>query len=167
KITIERGKGNGMSGHHRRMHSRLVFVFALLAMSTAATGAVHAATSPVDKCKETIAKSSATLVQARIKILQKCEESVVKGKLTVSKRCLGGPNTVTPCTVDSECPGSVCTACGNDLKTLDKLGKANAKLQSSVTKACGGKDKACGTGDDITPAAAGFPATCPNFENNP
>ena len=91
------------------------------------------------KCQAAIVKSAATFVQAKAKALQKCEDGVVKRKIT-------GP-----------CP---------DQKTADSIAKAESKLTTGIAKACGGKDKACGSGaDDVALEVLGWPSVCPDFED--
>jgi hypothetical protein len=93
------------------------------------------------KCKAGIVKADAAFVQAKAKALAKCEEAIVKGKL----------------------PAGDCHA---DVKTAKTITKAVAKLTSSIAKACGGKDKVCGTTGDDDLASIGWSiGTCPNFEN--
>jgi hypothetical protein len=86
-------------------------------------------------CRRAIGREAARLVQARSKALHKCRDGALKG----------GPA--------GPCP---------DLKALTKVGKATAKLDAKICKACGGADRACGTGDDLAPAAIGFAAACPD-----
>ncbi len=92
------------------------------------------------KCQAAIVKSAATFVQAKAKALQKCEDGVVKRKIT-------GP-----------CP---------DQKAADSIAKAEAKLDSGIAKACGGKNKICETGgdNDVAIALLGWPSECPDFED--
>lgn len=50
------------------------------------------------------------------------------------------------------------------------LAKAAAKLEQTIAKACGGKNKICNAADagvdaDDTPAAIGFPSVCPSYVN--
>jgi YVTN family beta-propeller protein len=92
------------------------------------------------KCQRAIVKEGAKYSQARSKTLVRCELAKVKGSLPPATDCA--------------------------VETADKLAKASGKLASAVAKACGGSDKACGgvLTNEITPAAAGFPATCPDFE---
>jgi hypothetical protein len=49
-----------------------------------------------------------------------------------------------------------------DFKYLAAIAKADAKQDALICKACGGPDHLCGGGDDLTPAAIGFAAACPN-----
>jgi hypothetical protein len=123
-----------------RLGRSLVAALVAAVGSLALTATVGA--EPV-KCKAAIVKASASYAQSRAKLLQKCEDTIVKGKLPQS---------------------TVCTA---EAKTTEKLAKAVTKLASSIGKACGGADKLCGgdiTGEDGG-TAIGFPATCPNFES--
>ena len=78
-------------------------------------------------------------MQAKAKALQKCEDGVVKRKIT-------GP-----------CP---------DQKAADSIAKADDKLATGIAKACGGKNKACESGgDDVAIALLGWPSVCPDFED--
>jgi hypothetical protein len=93
------------------------------------------------KCERAIAKEGAKHSQARSKSLVKCEIDKVKGSLPPATDCA--------------------------VETSAKLAKAADKLASGVAKACGGSDKTCGavaTGE-VTPAALGWPAVCPDFES--
>ena len=97
-------------------------------------------TSGALKCKRGIAKNASKFYAAKTKILQKCDESVVK-------------------TGAGSCPDATATA---------KIASAAAKLASGIDKACGGDDKVCGGNltNEEPPAGLGWPATCPNFESN-
>lgn len=92
------------------------------------------------KCKAAIIKANAAFVQAKAKALAKCEDAIVKGKL----------------------PAGDCHA---DPKAAPAIAKAAGKLQSAIAKACGGKDKTCGTPDDDALGDIGWSIACPNFEN--
>ncbi len=93
-------------------------------------------------CQRAIAKAGVKYLQARTNALGKCEEAVIKGTSA-------GP-----------CP---------DDKALTAVAKASTKLASAIDKGCGGDDNVCGGDltDEDTPAALGWPATCPNFEHGP
>ena len=87
-------------------------------------------------------KASAAFVETTAKALQKCEDRVVKGKL---------PQL---------------TDCYAEAKTATAVAKAATKLSSTIIKGCGGKDKACGTGDDEALTNIGWDiGACVNFEN--
>ncbi len=107
-----------------------------------ATFAFHVPFARADavKCKAAIIKADATFIQAKAKALAKCEEAMVKGKL----------------------PAGDCHA---DPKASSAIAKAASKLQVAIAKACGGKDKTCGTVDDDALADIGWNIPCPNFEN--
>jgi hypothetical protein len=98
-------------------------------------------TSGALKCKRAIAKHASKFYAARTKLLQKCEEKVLKTGVGV-------------------CP---------DATTVTKIATAAGKLASGIDKACGGADKVCGgdLADEEPPAGLGWPAACPNFEGNP
>jgi hypothetical protein len=111
-------------------------VVATLVVGVDATAA-HA--DPV-KCKAAIIKGAAAFVQAKAKALAKCEEAMVKGKLPTGD-------------------------CHADVKASATIAKAVTKLNGAVAKACGGKDKLCGTADDDSLASIDWTGPCPNFEN--
>jgi hypothetical protein len=118
----------------------------VLALSFISLSPSPAAAEPV-KCRAAISAASAAFVQARTKILQKCREQVVQRKVSIT--------------------GSQCAA---EPKIAAKLGKAAAKLRTTIAKACGGKNKTCSAADagvdaDDAPGTVGFGASCPNFEN--
>src|SRR5262245_37357031 len=121
----------------RSMTVSLKHLTALLVCGVVIGSVAHA--DPI-KCRAAIGKSAAGFAQTKLKLLQKCDEALVKKGLPVGS-----------------CP---------DQKTSDKITSARAKADAAIVKACAGKDKVCGTGDDDTPAAIGFPVTCPNFENS-
>lgn len=89
------------------------------------------------KCQVAIGKAAAKFIGLKSKALGACWSTVNKGKATA------------PCPV----PG--------DGKAGAAITAAESKLSASVCKACAGADKECFTGDDVTPSAIGFPATCP------
>lgn len=104
------------------------------------------------KCQRTIAKEASKLAKAKVKAFQKCADSIVSGKLSDPGQ------------------GARIDWCENsDLKTKDKLEKAESKIEAKIDKACGGSvDKECGgdaTGEETT-ASLGFFATCPDFESS-
>jgi hypothetical protein len=92
------------------------------------------------KCQRGIAKNASKYYAAKTKILQKCNDTVVK---------TGG----------GSCPDGTATA---------KIANAATKLASGIDKACGGDDKLCGgnLANEEPPAGLGWPTTCPNFEGN-
>jgi hypothetical protein len=93
------------------------------------------------KCQRGILKESGKFAQARMKVLKKCEENKLKGKL----------------------PGA--TVCTFEPKTSEALTKASTKLAAGINKSCGGADKVCGAGgDDDSLASIGWPGVCPDFE---
>jgi hypothetical protein len=104
--------------------------------------------SPLERCQSAIGKATAALQAARGKAMEKCWQAVERGDAT------------GPCPV----PG--------DGKASAAIAKAEAKAATAICKACGGADKHCdatiggipgsGGGDDLTPAAIGFAATCPD-----
>lgn len=90
------------------------------------------------KCQASIGKAAAGFFVARSKTLGKCQGAIIGGKLTGT--------------------------CAGDQKTVDAIAKAQAKMQDTICKACGGADKLCDGVDDLTPGAIGFPANCQRFQ---
>jgi hypothetical protein len=88
------------------------------------------------RCQRDVAKASAKYFQAITKATQKCTDMVVK-------------------TGTGSCP---------DAKMSSAVGKADAKLASSITKSCAGSDGVCNGDavDEDLPAAIGWPSECPN-----
>ncbi len=92
--------------------------------------------SDINKCQIAIGKNAAKFFEAKNKALSKCEDGVMKGKVT-------GP-----------CPDAV--------KAGPKIAKAESKKIAGICKACGGSDKTCDGVNDLTPAQIGFAGTCPS-----
>jgi hypothetical protein len=46
-------------------------------------------------------------------------------------------------------------------KNVVRIAKAKTELSKKICRECGGADRSCGGGDDITLASIGFPASCP------
>ncbi len=88
----------------------------------------------VQKCQRTIGRESARFVGAQVRTLQRCEDRVLRGKTS-------GP-----------CP---------DGAALGKLGKSESAMQRKICTVCGGSNRACGGGDDLSPSQIGFASTCP------
>jgi hypothetical protein len=78
----------------------------------------QAAGSTEAKCQAAIGKNTAAFFQTQSKLLSKCRDGQLKGKIT--------------------------TTCELDPKTADGLASAEAKKVAAICKACGGADKACG-----------------------
>ena len=116
------------------MCRRLSVCFVVVVLiSSVSSRTAHA--DPV-KCLAGIGKNGAAFAQAKMKILQKCEEGRFKGKIT--------------------------TTCQGDQKTQDAITKAQSKTAAAIAKTCAGKDKTCGTGDDDS--TAWDASTCQGFE---
>ncbi len=118
------------------VRSSLRLLPALLLCGAVTAGVARADAKADTKCRAAIGKNAASFAQAKLKLLQKCNEGLVKKGLPLGT-----------------CP---------DEKTQAKIDKAKTKTDGAIVKSCAGKDKTCGTGDD---AAPGFPGTCPNLEN--
>lgn len=128
--------------------------FVLLLSCVLTTRPAHARLTDAEACRNTILKESAKYVQQRTKILQQCNDKLVKAK--------DGLNDVA---------GAGCRT--SDGKTDDKLTKIAAKLRAQLDKKCGGGDKVCGTGGDDVDlddpalgwgAGGPFGGVCPDFE---
>ncbi len=91
------------------------------------------ADSSVQRCQREIGRSAVKAFRAENKARQKCADSHLKG---------GG----------GSCP---------DPKTTDAVARARAKAVAKICQACGGGDGVCGGSGDLTPAAIGFPDSCP------
>lgn len=94
---------------------------------------------PLNKCQISIGKASSAFFNSKNKALQKCQDARLNSKHNLD--CF---------------PPSV-----GDGKYAAAIAKAETKKISTICKACGGADKVCGGGDDLTAAAIGFGATCP------
>lgn len=93
------------------------------------------------KCRGAIVKAAAAFVQASVKTAQGCAVKVIAGKL---------PS-------DTDCQAESSVVAG--------LAKARQKFRGAIGKACGGKDKACGTSDDTPLADAGWSLDqCPGID---
>jgi hypothetical protein len=92
----------------------------------------------LNACQKAIGKSAAKFFAAKSKALQKCWDARLKGKHS------------NPC----PSPG--------DGKAAGAIAAAEQKKVAAICKACGGADKVCGGGDDLTPAQIGFVANCPS-----
>lgn len=115
----------------------------------------------LNKCQRTIGAATARFTLAKERTLHKCWDARAAGKH--ADRCPDG-NAVD---------GSPAR------KAALTIAKADAKRIAAVCKACGGADRRCddavarldaatitgsGGSDDFTPAAIGFPATCPGVQ---
>jgi len=90
------------------------------------------------RCRRAILKSSAKHAQAVAKVLQRCGDRVLAGRLPPSTDCTADP----------------------------ALAAADAKLDTGIARACCGDDGSCGTGDDEPLAAIGWDVgQCPDFES--
>ncbi len=114
-----------------------------LLVSTAALAALVLSAGAVSAdpatCRRSINANLGKFVQAKLKLLQKCEDAVVRGKIA-------GP-----------CP---------DAGTASKITRAAGKLRRAVSQRCGGLDRNCGLGgDDETLASIGWNVgSCPGLE---
>jgi len=103
-------------------------------------GITPAPESDVLKCQRTIGGEMRRLFEARANALRKCWDTRYKG---------GHAN---------DCPSP------GDGKAEAKIAKATSKARTKICKACGGADRECGGGDDLTPVEIDFPLFCPNVD---
>ncbi len=87
-------------------------------------------------CQAAIVKETSKFAIAEAKALQKCWDARRTGKHS------------------NACPSP------GDGKAAPAIAKAESKKRAAICKACGGADRMCGGGDDLTPAAIGFAASC-------
>ncbi len=118
--------------------ARMLAAVALGALVFASSAEAQPAADDVVKCRRTIVKSFATYVKAQVKVRQKCNEAAVK-----AGDGMNAPGGTLP-------PG--CDPNG-------KIPAALARMRAKITSAC--------DVNGVTPALAGWPATCPNFEGGP
>lgn len=93
--------------------------------------------SPLALCQLALGKAAAILAKAETKALARCWGARLAGQ-----------------------HANVCPDPG-DGRAAAAVAGAEAKARATICKACGGADRACGGGDDFTPAALGFLAQCP------
>jgi len=93
--------------------------------------------SALAKCQRAIGKEATKVLQARGKLLQGCWDKRIRGV------------HAQPCPA----PG--------DGAAVPGIAKAESVLVRNVCKECGGSDRTCGGGDDLSPDGIGFVATCP------
>jgi polyhydroxybutyrate depolymerase len=92
----------------------------------------------LNKCQQTIIKATQAFLNSKSKALQKCWDARLNGKHM------------------ADCPDP------GDGKAAAAIQKAEQKKIDSICKACGGADKVCGGGDDLTPTQIGFAPDCPD-----
>ena len=102
--------------------------------------AVSGAQSDPLKCQRAVVKETTKFFAAKVKALQKCEESKAKDKLVASTDC--------------------------QTEAAAKIVKAESKLRAGIDKQCGGANKVCdGVDDNLDYQTLFGMSTCPNFEN--
>lgn len=116
------------------------------------------AKSALNKCQRAIGKAATAFALAHAKSVQKCWDLRLAGKHA------------------GVCPDATAAPKSPSQKAAAAIAKAERKKIAAICKACGGADKRCdgtvialdggtipgsGNGDDLTPAAIGFPSTCP------
>lgn len=99
----------------------------------------------VRSCQLAIGKAAVKFHAAKTTALQKCWDANLRGFHT--EACVP-PNVA-------------------DEKYLPAIARAEAKREAAICKACGGADQTCGTMDDLTPGAIGFPSTCRDGAGGP
>jgi len=99
----------------------------------------YVAPADVTRCRRSIVKEAARLVQLRSRALALCER----------KRLKGDP----------------ATDCATDTTTATRIAKAEAKLRERIDRTCGGDDRLCGnvrTGE-VERLTTRWPMRCPSF----
>ena len=125
------------------MESRLPAVFTRMGFGAFVgllTGLAASAHAEPAKCQRAIIDGAATFVRIKAKALAQCEDAVIKGKLP---------------------RGTDCATVG-----AAKIAKGVATLDSTIARACGGKDKICGSGDVGEDSLGGIGwniGICPNL----
>ena len=96
----------------------------------------------LNRCQQEIGRAAAKFLQAKSKALRTCWDQRLTGKhADVCPNPSAGPTT----------PAGRAAAA---------IAKAERKKIASICRACGGDDRECGGGDDLTPAAIGFVPSC-------
>jgi hypothetical protein len=117
-------------------------------VDAAAAGAVMTAThaalgavppdAAIATCRRTIVEAMAKLFGARSKALARCWLGRLRGRHAAA------------------CP------LPGDGRAAPAIAAAEAAAATAICAACGGADRQCGGGDDLTPAGIGFPVACPD-----
>jgi hypothetical protein len=94
--------------------------------------------APLERCATAIVKEGARLAVATSKALARCWRARGTGVHANS-----------------------CPTPGDGLAG-PAIAAASTRATTAICKACGGADRLCGGGDDLDPAALGFPPTCPS-----
>ena len=95
----------------------------------------NTADATLKRCQREIGKNAVKFLRTKSKVLQKCKDTKLTGQYAGS------------------CP---------DAKSAAIIANAAAKMNAKICGVCGGDDRVCGGSDDLTPAAIGFPASCPS-----
>src|SRR5439155_1386724 len=98
------------------------------------------APSPVGTCRRALGKVATRFLVAESRALAACWDGRLRGA------------HANPCPD----PG--------DGKATAVIAAARAKMTAAVCAACGGADRGCGGGDDLTPATIGVAADCPAIQ---
>ncbi len=93
--------------------------------------------SAINACQRAIGKATARYLEKRSKAMEACWEARLKGLHS------------NPC----PSPG--------DGKAAAQIAKEEQRKTTTICRACGGPDRACGGGGDATPGAIGFASSCP------
>ena len=115
----------------------------------------------VNKCQRAIGTATARFAVAKDQSTRQCWDARAAGKHT------------------DTCPNGAAAIGSPAQKAAAKIAKAGTKRIATICKACGGADRTCddtvtrfddtplagsGGSDDFTPAAIGFPVTCPDVQ---
>lgn len=126
-----------MHNHPSRPPLHFLVIAALGLLCCAGSAAADA----TDDCHDAIVRGSSGYLRASSKALGRCQDRVVTGALPSSTDCQSDPDVIA-----------------------DRV-KADSKMRSRVERACGGADRACGSGgDDLSLASIGWNlGTCPDL----
>ncbi len=100
--------------------------------------AVFGNATTVNNCQRAIGREAAKFLRAKSNALARCWDARARGL------------HANPCPV----PG--------DGKAGPAIQKAELKMRSAICAKCGGADRACGNGDDVSTSAIGFSSMCPD-----
>ena len=97
-----------------------------------------------EKCEQTVARAGGAYLAQHLGVLRRCERLRLQGILAADVDCLEGDQTAA------------------------ELEGIRRDLQNAIGRACGGADKTCGTGDDMTPTEFGWGnvTQCPDIDNS-
>ena len=135
--NLDRGDCNGLIASPDDVATCLACIGRAAARDlVAATTVPEPSSATLARCATAVTKETARLMTSASKALARCWDARAKGR------------HANPCPVPGD--GSAAAA----------IAAAGGRAATRICKACGGADRVCGGGDDLLPAALGFPATC-------